>query len=312
MIVRDLSLCMIVKNEECTLLHCLDSVRSLAPELIVIDTGSGDQTLRLAAAHGAKVSAFDFTFVDFAAARNHALSLATGRWVLVLDADETLHSASIPVIKDLAARHENAGYYFERLNYETGSADPRKDYVVRLFPNRPEYRYRGRVHETVDAAILAGGGRLLRSEIRLDHAFASDPEARRRKNLRYIAILKEEIAADPSDHSRLVFLAAEYHQLGMFEEAARVAERLAMERPLDPQAHLHAGVYHLLYTKDCRQSRCDLLEALRLRPNYPEAQSFLGILEQQECNGLTPSCETPGFETVTVRDLPRILRQPVS
>lgn len=284
MIVSDFSLCMIVKNEESTLLRCLDSVRSLTPELVVIDTGSGDQTPHLAAAHGAKVSAFDFTFVDFAAARNHALSLATGRWVLVLDADETLHSASIPIIKDLAARNENAGYYFERLNYETGSAGPRKDYIVRLFPNRPEYRYRGRVHETVDAAILAGGGRLLRSEIRLDHVFASDPETRRRKNLRYIAILKEEIAADPTDHSRLVFLAAEYHQLSMFEEAARVAERLARARPLDPQAHLHAGVYHLLYTKERGRAQSELQEALRLRPEYPEAQSFLRLLEQRQLN----------------------------
>jgi glycosyltransferase involved in cell wall biosynthesis len=281
MVVCDLSLCMIVKNEESTLLRCLDSVRPLAPELIVIDTGSGDQTPRVAAAHGAKVSAFDFTFVDFAAARNHALSLATGRWVLVLDADESLHSNSIPIIKDLAARNENAGYYFERLNHETGSAGPRKDYIVRLFPNRPEYRYRGRVHETVDAAILAGGGRLLRSEIRLDHAFTSDPETRRRKNLRYIGILQEEIAADPADHSRLVFLAAEYHQLGMFDQAARIAERLATARPLDPQAQLHAGVYHLLYTQEWSRAQADLLEALRLRPDYPEAQSFLRLLEQQ-------------------------------
>lgn len=281
MIVSALSLCMIVKNEECALRCCLDSVRSLAPELIVVDTGSADQTRHVAIAYGAQVGTFDFTLVDFARARNHALSLATGRWILVLDADETLHSASIPLIQELVTQNENAGYYFERLNHETGSAAPRKDYVVRLFPNRPDYRYRGRVHETIDTAILAGGGGLLRSEIRLDHAFASDPETRRQKNLRYIAILQEEIAADPADHSRLVFLAAEYHQLGMFEEAARITERLVQAHPLDPQAHLHAGVYHLLYTQERSRARSDLLEALRLRPDYPEAQSFFRLMEQQ-------------------------------
>jgi glycosyltransferase involved in cell wall biosynthesis len=282
MIVSVLSLCMIVKNEESALPRCLDSVRPLAPELIVLDTGSADRTPEVAVAHGAQVSAFDFTFIDFATARNHALSLATGPWILVLDADETLHTASIPIIQDLVARNDNAGYYLERLNYETGSDAPRKDYVIRLFPNRPDYRFRGRVHETVDAAILAGGGRLLRSEVRLDHAFASEPETRRQKNLRYIAILQEEIAADPANHSRLVFLAAEYHQLGMFEEAARIAERLAWACPLDPQAHLHAGVYHLLYTQERERARSDLREALRLRPDYPEALSFLTLLEQQE------------------------------
>jgi hypothetical protein len=62
---------------------------------------------------------------------------ATGRWILVLDADETLHPAGIQVIRDLVSQQdEDAGYYFERLNYEAGSAAPRKDYVVRLFPNR--------------------------------------------------------------------------------------------------------------------------------------------------------------------------------
>ena len=98
--------------------------------------------------------------------------------------------------------------------------------MVRLFPNRPNYRYRGRVHETVDASILSGGGRLRKTGIRIDHNFSSDREARRRKNHWYIEILKEEIAADPGDDSRLDFLAAEYHQLEMFDEATEIAERI--------------------------------------------------------------------------------------
>ncbi len=280
---------MIVKNEECALARCLDSVRGLAGEIIVVDTGSTDATPVIAANFGAKVYPFDFTFVDFAAARNHALTMASGRWILVLDADEILHSASLPLIRDLAARDANTGYYFERLNFSPDSDTPRRDYVVRLFPNRPVYRYRGRVHETVDASILAGNGRLLAPGIRIDHRSTSHPEARRQKNLWYIGILNEEIAADPGDHSRFVFLAAEYHQLGMFDQAARIAERLARMRPLDPQAHLHAGVYHLLYKVDPQQARSDFLEALRLRPNYPEALTFLQVLEKQEsenCNNL--------------------------
>jgi glycosyltransferase involved in cell wall biosynthesis len=277
-----LSLCMIVKNEARSLPQCLDSVRDLAAELVIVDTGSVDATPQVAASYGAKVNAFDFTFVDFAAARNHALTLATGQWILVLDADETLRPESIPVIREIAARNNNAGYYFERWNHRSDVSTPARDYVVRLFPNRAAYRYRGRVHETIDASIRAGGGCLLESGIRIDHRFVSDPETRRRKNLRYIEILNEEIAADPDDDTRLIFLAAEYHQLEMFREAAGIAERLASMRPLDPRAHLHAGVYHLLYTLDWRQARADLLEALRLRPDYAEAQSFLQLLEERE------------------------------
>jgi len=277
-----ISLCMIVKNEERALARCLDSIRGLAGEIIIVDTGSTDSTRAVAERYGAKVNSFDFTFVDFAGARNHALAQAGGRWILALDADEILQPAGIPLIQHLVARNENAGYYFQRLNRRQNSEAAMTDHVIRLFPNRPDYRYRGRVHETLDAAILAAGGRLVPTEITIEHDFASDPETRRQRNLRYIAILNEEIAADPSDHSRLDFLAAEYHQLGMFEKAAEIAERIAVVRPLDPQAHLHAGVYHLLYKVDRARARADLMEALRLRPVYPEAQSFLELLEQQE------------------------------
>jgi glycosyltransferase involved in cell wall biosynthesis len=277
-----LSLCMVVKNEERRLPRCLDSVRSLGAGIVIVDTGSTDATCDIARSHGAEVSAFDFSRVDFAAARNHGLARASGRWILVLDADETLHAGSVSTIQELAARDDNAGYYFERLNLQPNSAPPTTDHAVRLFPNRPEHRYRGRVHETVDASILAAGGRLMRTNIRIDHDFATDPETRRERNLRYIGILNEEIAADPSDYSRLVFLGAEYHQLGMFEKAAGIVERLAVLKPLDPQAHLHAAVYHLLYKVDRARARADLDEALRLRPGYPEALSFLQLLEEQE------------------------------
>ena len=273
---------MIVKNEERNLPRCLDSVRDLAGESIVVDTGSTDQTRRIAASYGAQVIPFDFTAVDFAAARNRAIARASGRWILVLDADETLGRASVPIVESLVALGENAGYFLERHNHSSDSSSPTTDYVVRLFPNRPNYRYRGRVHETIDAAILSGGGRLRKTEIRIDHNFASDRESRRRKNHWYIEILKEEIAADPSDDSRLDFLAAEYHQLEMFDEATGIAERIVRMRPRDAQAHLFLGTYHLVYQNDLVRARADFNQALKLRPDYAEAKSFLQLIDERE------------------------------
>jgi glycosyltransferase involved in cell wall biosynthesis len=284
-----LSLCMVVKNEERHLPRCLDSVQGLAGELIVVDTGSTDGTPAIAARRGARVIPLDFTIVDFAVARNHAIASASGRWILMLDADETLNRAGVPLIETLVARNENAGYYFERLNHASDSEQPTTDYVVRLFPNRPNYRYRGRVHETIDASILAAGGRLHTTGIRIDHYFASDREARRAKNRWYIEILKEEIAADPSDDSRLDFLAAEFHQLEMFDEAAEIAERIVRLRPLDPRAHLFAGVYHLLYTPDPVRARADFTQALMLRPGYPEAKSFLDLMDERDRGPRAPN-----------------------
>lgn len=277
-----LSLCMIVKNEQAVLPRCLESVRALAPEIIVVDTGSTDATREVAANHGAAVFAFDFRVVDFAAARNYALAQANGRWILVLDADERLEPADIPLLQEQIARGENAGYYLERLNLRANPDGSTTDYVIRLFANQPGYRFHGRVHETVDASILAAGGRLSRTGIRIQHEFALDEEARRRRNHWYIGILNEELAFNPHDDSRLDFLAAEYHQLGMFEKAAEVTERIVCARPLDPQAHLHAGVYHLLYKVDRQRARADFLAALSLCAGHTEARLFLEFMEEQD------------------------------
>ena len=273
---------MIVKNEERSLARSLDSVRGLTGEIVIVDTGSTDATPQIAARYGAKVIPFDFTVVNFAAARNRALASAAGRWILMLDADETLDPASAPEIERLVALDENAGYFLERHNRSSDSETPVTDYVVRLFPNRPDHRYRGRVHETIDASILAGGGRLHKTGICIEHNFSSDREARRRKNHWYIEILQEEIAADPSDDTRLDFLAAEYHQLEMFDEATAVAERIVRARPLDARAHLFAGIYHLMHKPDLARARADFNQALKLRPGYTEAASFLKQMDGTE------------------------------
>lgn len=269
---------MIVRNEEDRLPACLESVRGLADEVVVADTGSTDATARIAAGHGARVIPFDFTHVDFAAARNRTLEAATGEWIVSLDADETLAGGSATKIRELIAGGEGAGYYFTRHNHAVGGGGTRVDYAVRLFPNKPGYRYRGRVHETVDASILAGGGRLRRSEVRIDHHLPADPGARRRKNHDYIRILKEELGAAPDDYSRLDFLAAEYHQLEMYGEATLVAECIAQVRPFDARAHLNAGIYHLMFRTDPERAMADFRRALELRPGYPEALAFLGRL----------------------------------
>jgi glycosyltransferase involved in cell wall biosynthesis len=261
----NLSLCMIVRNEERNLQSCLDSVRAFADEIVIVDTGSTDSTPHIAAHNGAKVIGFDFTFVDFAAARNQALEQATGKWILVLDADETLDRDSFVIPS------EDAGYYVVRQNAVT------IDHAVRLFPNRPEYRYRGRVHETVDASILAAGGRLRRSNIRIHHSGSPDPG----KNRWYLEILKEEIAANPTDDTRLDFLAAEYFQLEMFDEATAIAEQIVLARPLDANAHLKAGIYHLVYQANPSRARAEFEQALRLRPGYPEALSFLERMDSK-------------------------------
>lgn len=88
--MKTLSLAMIVLNEAGKLRRCLDSVCSLVDEIIVVDTGSIDESKQVALSYGAKV--YDFTWTDsFADARNFALKQSTSDWNLVLDADEYIN-----------------------------------------------------------------------------------------------------------------------------------------------------------------------------------------------------------------------------
>ena len=84
-----LSLSMIVRDEEQKLGTCLESVKGFCDELVVVDTGSTDNTIAIAKDAGARVEEIEWPG-DFTPARNKALEFVSGDWVLVLDADEQL------------------------------------------------------------------------------------------------------------------------------------------------------------------------------------------------------------------------------
>ena len=89
-----ISLCMIVKNEEAVLARCLDSLKGLMDEIIIVDTGSTDRTKEIARQYTALV--YDFSWCDdFAAAKNFAISKATNPYVMILDSDEFLENIDI-------------------------------------------------------------------------------------------------------------------------------------------------------------------------------------------------------------------------
>mgnify|MGYP001386520006 CR=1 FL=1 len=82
-----ISLCMIVKNEEDVLIRCLESVKYIVDEIIIVDTGSTDSTVEIAKKYGARI--FYYKWDDsFSSARNYSLEKATKEWILIMDADD--------------------------------------------------------------------------------------------------------------------------------------------------------------------------------------------------------------------------------
>jgi glycosyltransferase involved in cell wall biosynthesis len=145
-----LSLCTIAKNEEATLPKCLGSVKKIVDEMVVLDTGSTDNTPRVAEKFGAKVHQFEWCN-DFSAARNEALKYVTGDWVLVLDADETLSQKIVPQLKQAIQREEYL--LINLVRHEVGAEQSPYSMVSRLFRNHPGIRFSRPYHALVDDSV---------------------------------------------------------------------------------------------------------------------------------------------------------------
>ncbi|MCR8845122.1 glycosyltransferase [Paenibacillus sp. SC116] len=152
-----LSVCLIVRNEQRLLPDCLHSIRQVADEIIVVDTGSTDHTIAVAKQAGAVVLEMQWND-DFAAARNLSLSQATGKWVLILDADERLAAESAPLLRKLVEGNDPYEGYFLRVEHVMGDGlDPLPMTVnplLRLFRNREAYRFEGAIHEQIAPVII--------------------------------------------------------------------------------------------------------------------------------------------------------------
>ena len=142
-----LSVCLIARNEESSLPRALQSVRAVADEIIVADTGSTDGTEQVARDFGAVVCHFPWC-EDFSAARNFAISQAHGDWIFWLDADEELLLDSADALRSCIARDKALAYFVRRQDLR--QAD-RLDYYtmmwqLRLFRRRDDLRFQGRCH----------------------------------------------------------------------------------------------------------------------------------------------------------------------
>ncbi len=172
-----LSACIIAKNEETYIAKCLASLKPVADEIVVVDTGSTDRTRKIAEAFGAKVYDFPWTD-DFSEARNVSLEHAQGDWILVHDADETLSPLDYDAFRELIRVKPAVApfaYHITTRNYtmepsingwkpNDGSYDEEESgngwfpsVKVRLFPNDERIRFANPVHELVEPSILAIG-----------------------------------------------------------------------------------------------------------------------------------------------------------
>jgi glycosyltransferase involved in cell wall biosynthesis/tetratricopeptide (TPR) repeat protein len=196
-----LSVCLIVKNEEQFLAQCLKSVRSLAQQIVVVDTGSTDRTVEIAKEFGAEIHSFGWC-EDFAAARNAALEHVTGGWILMLDADEELSETQHEKIRADMKKSDVIAYRLPLVNREKENEG--QSFVPRLFRNAPGVYYSGRIHEQVFPSLMALGKpwglatRFGTAQL-LHHGYTKEMVRDRNKIERNLKLLRQAVEENSAD-----------------------------------------------------------------------------------------------------------------
>lgn len=226
-----LSLCMIVKDEAEMLPGCLQSVSGLADEIIIVDTGSADETRRIAADFGATVVDFQWGD-DFSAARNVSLGAATGRWILWLDADERLRPDEHDRVRALIGRGAHEAYLVPILSPRPSG--PQLSRGHRLFRRGGGIRFTGRVHEQVGPALTRAGYHVGLADFTIDHlGYNLDAMAQRAKDERNARLLK--MARKDRPHDAYVRFTLAQHYMGTGDH---VSARQELEAALGERADL--------------------------------------------------------------------------
>jgi tetratricopeptide (TPR) repeat protein len=189
-----LSAALIVRDEEQQLGACLESIQSLADEIVVVDTGSVDHTVDVARRFGARLGHFQWN-ENFSDARNRALDLVRGEWVLYIDADERVLPCDVAAVRAELADPAYAAY--EVLLRPRPNYTPYR--ILRLFRSDPQIRFQGAIHENIWPAVQAYHGGRMRvgtSPLLLEHiGYEGDQGRKHRRNL---PLLETALQADPT------------------------------------------------------------------------------------------------------------------
>jgi len=216
-----LSVCLIVKNEERFLGQCLKSVREVAQQIVVVDTGSTDRTVEIAKEFGAEVHSFAWCD-DFSAARNAALDHVTGDWVLALDADEELSPKDHDKLRQ--AMTDAATMAWRLPIVDVGRELDGCSYVPRLFRNAPGLFYLGRVHEQIFSSIEVrraewGLENKIGDATLIHHGYTQEIVRDRNKIERNLQLLEKAVEELPGEPHLLMNLGLELSRSGRESEA---------------------------------------------------------------------------------------------
>jgi len=281
-----ISACLIVKNEAENLRPCLESLEDLASEVVVVDTGSTDDTVAVAEGLGAKVRHYAWTN-DFAAARNESLRQATGEWVFWLDADDRLSPRAVAQLKRAAASGQADAYMCLVTSIEADGKRTTAEHF-RLFRNGLGIQFSGGIHETVGPDLVRLGLTVASTDIPVLHTGYQSAETVRRKSERNLTIIETELARHPERVEMLFYRGHALINVGRLDEGlADMRAYLAQSKPQWPFSYgrflAYAACAGILDQRGERTALETLLrQALEEFPGHPHFLLLLARLVLQK------------------------------
>ena len=221
-----ISVCIITKNESENLKKCLSLLSSYNFEIVVVDTGSDDNSKAVASAYTKNV--YDFPWCnDFAQARNFSISKATNDNILVLDTDEFITELDYSRLEQSIINNPHSIGRIHRRNYYTSMGNEMifDELIGRLF-NRKYYEYNGKIHEQL-VAFDNSNPVFFEAPLHINHTgYVGDITAREKKADRNISILKDMLKDSPSDTYLLYQLGKSFYYKEDYENAAKSFEKI--------------------------------------------------------------------------------------
>ena len=276
-----LSIGLMVKNESKHLEQCLQSLtpilNELDSELIIVDTGSTDNTVEIAQRYTEKVYHHEW-FNDFSAMRNIVLSYTTGKWFFYLDGDEVVEDASgiIQFFKSKKHRKYNAAFMEMKNPYSNRNLDNYGLFqALRFFINDEDFHFKGIVHEQPQAR-----GPLAKIDGHIIHYgyVSDDKELMEYKYQRNVALINKVLEKDPDNIYHLYQLAQSYSMYGKYKSALDPIEKaynLAKSKGLLKYMNV-VNRLASVYFSNQMYSECESIcqEGLNLKDGYIDLYYF--------------------------------------
>lgn len=232
---------MIVKDAEETVIRAIASLRPFCSEIVIVDTGSSDRTPEICQNAGAELYFFQWPG-SFSEARNHALRLCRAEWLIAIDADEELSNFPIAQIRHLLADKNIGGLNVRIRNLLGDKSDSVQTthYYTRIFRNRKDIRYTGRIHEQIRPSILEAGLEIVETDIEILHhgysEFSKDKAGRNKK------MIEEELAEHPGDPWLRYHLGDTEFSLGNIQKAREIFGDIHESAELSQEQREHTRI----------------------------------------------------------------------